>query len=153
MTLVVLEVVQLVLVGLLAGEELIVRYGLQPALESLPDDAHVRARIAMVKRLKVVVPVMMIPTVVASIALLALADGDAGLHWRIAGTGALVGFLLFSFLGTVPINIKVNDWDGDHPPANWRWVAHRWKTIDTFRSTAVILSFSCFATAVALQSL
>ncbi len=57
-----LTIVQLVLSGLLAGEEAIVRWGVQPALRSLPDDAHVRARIALVKRLKVVVPAIMVPT-------------------------------------------------------------------------------------------
>jgi len=30
---------------------------------------------------------------------------------------ALVAFLLFSFLGTVPINIRVNDWDPENPTA------------------------------------
>lgn len=76
----VLEIVQLVLVGLLAGEELVVRYGLQPAMDALPDDAHVRARIAMVRRLKVVVPLLMLPTVLASAALVVVggADGRRG---------------------------------------------------------------------------
>lgn len=142
--------IQLVLIGLLAGEELIVRYGVQPALDSLPDDAHIRARIVLVKRLKVVVPIMMVPTVIASIALLAVAEAEGGDAWRIAGMAALVGFLLLSFFGTVPINIKVNDWNPEEPPADWRRVVRRWQTIDTFRSGAAILSFVLFAIA-ALQ--
>jgi 4-hydroxybenzoate polyprenyltransferase len=146
-----LEVVQLVLIGLLAGEELIVRYGVQPALDSLPDEAHLRARIALVKRLKVVVPIMMVPAVLASVALVVVAGNAHGFGWGIAGLVALVAFLAFSFFGTVPINIRVNDWDSGNPPADWRQVVHRWETIDTFRSSAAILAFILFAVAVGLQ--
>lgn len=146
-----IEIIQLVLVGLLAGEELIVRYGVQSALDSLPDSAHVHARIALVKRLKIVVPIMMIPAAVVSVALLIVAGAESGLAWRIAGMIALAGFLAFSFLGTVPLNIKVNDWDPQEPPADWRRVAHRWERIDTFRSAAAILSFVFFTIAAQLR--
>lgn len=144
----VLTIVQLVLVGLLAGEEAIVRWGVQPALRSLPDDAHVRARIALVKRLKVVVPVLMVPAVLASIALLIVAGASDGLAWRIAGAAALLAFVLASFLGTVPINIGVNEWDPARPPADWRAVVVRWERIDVLRSSAAVLSFVLFAIAV-----
>lgn len=143
-----LTIVQLVLSGLLAGEEAIVRWGVQPALRSLPDDAHVRARIALVKRLKVVVPAIMVPTVLVSIALLVVAGGSAGLAWRIAGAAALLVFVLASFLGTVPINIGVNDWDPVRPPADWRAVVTRWERIDVLRSSAAVLAFVLFAIAV-----
>ena len=146
----VLEIVQLVLVGLLAGEELVVRYGLQPAMDALPDDAHVRARIAMVRRLKVVVPLLMLPAVLASAALVVVGGAD-GASWRVAGAVSLLAFLLFSFLGTVPNNITVNDWDPAAPPADWRRVAQRWETSDTFRSSAAILAFVLFAVALGVR--
>ncbi|MFC4244521.1 anthrone oxygenase family protein [Gryllotalpicola reticulitermitis] len=151
MTLLWLDVVQIVLVGLLAGEEFIVRYGVQPALDALPDSAHVAARIALVKRLKVVVPSLMLPAVAASVAVV-VTEGTLGLWWRISGLAALAVFLCFSFLGTVPINIGVNDWDPTDPPADWRHVAHRWETIDTYRSSAAILAFVLFAVAVSLRA-
>jgi len=86
-----LLVAQLVLVGLLAGEELIVRWGVQPAMAALPDDAHVRTRIALVKSLKVVVPILMIPAVLASVAVLVVGGTGDGLVWRIA---AVIGFVM-----------------------------------------------------------
>ncbi|WIB78280.1 DUF1772 domain-containing protein [Curtobacterium sp. MCPF17_002] len=146
-----LLIVQLVLIGLLAGEEFIVRWGIQPALSSLPDDAHVRARIALVQRLKVVVPVLMIPTVAASVAVLVVAGNAAGLPLRIAGAAALVVFVLASFLGTVPINMGVNDWDPRRPPADWRAVVTRWERIDVLRSTAAGVSFVLFVVALVAQ--
>lgn len=137
----VLLVVQLVLVGLLAGEEFIVRWGIQPALSVLPDDAHVRARIALVRSLKVIVPILMVPTVLASVAVLVTAGTAGRLAWRIAATVSLVVFLLASFLGTVPINIGVNDWDPAAPPADWKRVVTRWERIDVLRSSAAVLAF------------
>ena len=148
---VVLIGVQVVLLGVLAGEELAVRWGVQPALSALSDDAHVRTRIALVQRLKVAVPVVMVPMVLALIALLALSGGTNGFWWRAAGLAALVGFVLFSFLGTVPINIGVNDWDPEHPPADWRDVVARWQRIDVFRSTAAAVAFVLFVVALLVE--
>ncbi|WP_336632331.1 MULTISPECIES: anthrone oxygenase family protein [unclassified Microbacterium] len=147
----VLLTVQLVLAGLLAGEELIVRWGIQPAISSLPDDAHVRTRIALVRRLKVVVPILMVPTLLASVALVIAAGGADGFAWRIAGMAAMVVFALSSFLGTVPINMGVNDWDPAAPPANWRHVVTRWERIDVLRSSAAAAGFILFTVALVAQ--
>ncbi|MDR6573449.1 hypothetical protein J2X60_002095 [Curtobacterium sp. 320] len=134
-------VVQLVLVGLLAGEEFIVRWGVQPAMASLPDDAHLRTRIALVKSLKVAVPMLMVPAVLATLAVLVVAGAGDSLRWRVAAAVALGVFVLASFLGTVPINIGVNDWDPLDPPADWKRVVVRWERIDVLRSSAAIVAF------------
>lgn len=144
----VLLVVQLVLVGLLAGEEFVVRWGVQPAMATLPDQVHLRTRIALVKSLKVVVPILMVPAVLTSVAVLVLSGADDGLGWRIAAMVALVVFVLASFLGTVPINIRVNDWDPEHPPADWKRVVLRWERIDVLRSTAAGVAFVLFVVAL-----
>jgi Domain of unknown function (DUF1772) len=137
----------LVLLGLLAGEELIVRWGVQPALASLDDRAHLQARIALVKRLKVVVPGLIVPAVIATVAWLAISSGRPGGAIRWTGLTTLLTFILLSALGTVPINIKINDWDADQPPANWRQIVHRWTVIDVYRSSAAVLTFLLFTIA------
>jgi uncharacterized membrane protein len=150
-SIVALQAVGLLLVGLLAGEELVVRYGLHPALSALPDRAHLQARQALVRRLRVLVPIIMIPTVLVGVAVLVASGAGHGLAFRWAGVVALAAFVLFSFLGTVPINIAVNDWDVDDPPRNWLAVVDRWMRIDTFRSSAAILAFVCFVVALTSQ--
>ena len=148
----ILLIVQLVLAGLLAGEEFIVRWGIQPAIASLPDDAHVRTRIALVKRLKVVVPILMVAAVLASVAVL-IGEGLAqGFGFRIAGMVALIIFVLASFLGTVPINMGVNDWNPHDPPADWASVVTRWQRIDVLRSTAAGLAFVLFIVALVTRT-
>ena len=139
------ETIALLLAGILAGLEFVVRYGVQPALRTLPEEAHILARVALVRRLRVVVPAVMLPTVAAAV-VVTLADGG-GFRW--AGLAALVAFLLFSFLGTVPINIKVIEWRAADPPADWPATVRRWERIDVFRSSAAILAFACYVIALA----
>lgn len=145
------QTIGLILVGLLAGTELIVRYGVQPALTRLPDTAHVLARQALVQRLRVVVPILMVPTVGTAVAVLAVAGGREGLAFRWVGIVCLAAFLIIAFFGTVPINIQVNGWDPERPPADRKAVVGRWERLDVARSTAAIAAFVSFAMAIAVQ--
>ncbi len=146
-----LQAVGLVSAGLLAGEEFIVRYGVQPALNHLADLPHLLARQALVRRLRIVVPAVMVPTVLLAVAVLIVSGSGAGFGLRWAGVGALVAFVLFSFLGTVPINIQVDSWDVENPPSDWKKTVRRWEQIDIFRSSAAVVAFGCFTVGVAVQ--
>ena len=148
----IVDTVAVLFAGVLAGEEFIVRYGVQPALTSLDDLPHLRARQALVRRLRVVVPALMVPTVLLAIAALIVGGTGSGFGFRVAGLAALVAFVLFSFLGTVPINIAVNDWDAEHPPADWKRVVARWQLIDVFRSSAALLGFALLLVGLVLQA-
>jgi hypothetical protein len=53
MGVVVIQSIGLLLAGLLAGEEFAVCHGVQPALTALDDNAHMKARQALVRRLRV----------------------------------------------------------------------------------------------------
>ncbi|MEO6533787.1 MAG: anthrone oxygenase family protein [Pseudolysinimonas sp.] len=152
MSALVISTIGVLFAGLLAGEEFIVRYGVQPALTSLDDLPHLRARQALVRRLRIVVPALMAPTVLLAIAALVVGGTAPGFAFRVAGLAALVAFVLFSFLGTVPINIRVNDWDAEHPPADWKRVIARWQLIDVFRSSAAILGFGLLLIGLVLQA-
>ena len=144
----VVQYIGLFLVGVLAGEELVVRYGIHPALSSLDDRAHVLARQALVRRLRVVVPIVMLPAAAFAVATLVVVTGS-GLAMRYAAVAAMAVFLLLSFLGTVPINIKVNDWQADAPPVDWKNLVRRWARIDVLRSTAATAAFLFLVLAVA----
>jgi uncharacterized membrane protein len=148
---VILQIVGLLFAGVLAGEEFIVRYGVQPSLSTMDDRPHLLARQALVRRMRYVVPALMIPTVLLGLAVAIAGGTGVGCVFRWIGFAALVAFVLFSFLGTVPINIKVNDWNPDAPPADWKAVVKRWQFIDVFRSSAALLAFVCFLIAVARE--
>ncbi|MFI5952584.1 anthrone oxygenase family protein [Cryptosporangium sp. NPDC051539] len=146
-----MQILGLVLLGLLAGEEFIVRYGVQPALRSLDDRSHIRARVALVRRLRVVVPGLMLPAVALAVVVL-VTVGGAGSGFRWGGAAALAAFVLISFLGTVPINMQVIDWRDDAPPANWRETVLRWERLDVARSAAAVVAFVCFVAALAART-
>ena len=151
MGVIVLESVGLLLAGLLPGVEFVVRYGVQPAINLLDDRPHILARQALVHRLRVLVPVVIVPTVVVGIAVVVSGGPGAGVEFRWAGAVALVAFVLIAALGTVPINIRVSDWQADSPPANWKATVRRWERIDVLRSSAAIVASACFLIAVAVQ--
>ena len=141
----VVSVVAVVCGGLLAGEELIVRWGVAPAMRALPDAAHLRVRIALVHRLRVVVPLLIAPAVLTAVAAVVL-DRAGPVAW--AALAVLGVFVLSSALGTVPINMRVADWDPDDPPSTWRATVARWEAIDVLRSSTAVVAFVLLAVAV-----
>ncbi|MDH2442477.1 DUF1772 domain-containing protein [Amnibacterium sp. CER49] len=139
-----------VLTGVLAGEELLVRWGVQPALRALPDLPHLLARQALVRRLRIVVPAVMLPAAALTLGAVLVAVPRPGTPLRIAGAAALAVFLVVSFAGTVPVNIRVDSWDPTAPPDDWRGTVVRWERIDVVRSTAALVAFVLLATALAV---
>jgi uncharacterized membrane protein len=146
----VVELLAVVLTGALAGEELVVRWGVQPALRALPDLPHLLARQALVRRLRIVVPAVMLPATVLTIAAVAVGLAAPGTPLRVAGAAALAVFLIASFAGTVPINIRVDAWDPAAPPDDWRRTVVRWERIDVLRSTAAVVAFVLLAAGLAV---
>jgi hypothetical protein len=132
--------------GLLAGEELVVRYGVHPALSSLDGLTHLRARQALIRPLMVYVPVMLLLVTVSTVLALVLAGN--GWHW--GGAVALLGFMAATFGGTVPINQRVNDWDATAPPADWHAVIDRWARVDVLRSSLAVVTFALQVVAAAV---
>lgn len=141
----VLEFLALVFTGLLAGEELIVRWGIAPALREVPDTAHLEVRIALVRRLRVVVPMLIVPTVLTTLGVAVFA-APGPLGW--ASLAVLVVFVAASAWGTVPINMQVIEWSPHSPPAAWRSVISRWEAIDVLRSSTAVATFVLLCAAV-----
>lgn len=141
--------------GILAGEEFIVRFRAQPALDALDalvDRAHLLARISLVRKLIIVVPSIMVPTI--STGVIVLPSGGIGLGFsvRIMGAAALLAFLLRAFVGTMPMNIKVNEtWSADDPRADWKRLVKRWEFTGMFRAAVALLAFALLLVAVAVR--
>lgn len=146
----ILTIASVLLAGLLAGEELIVRYGVHPALVALDDVTQIRARQSLIYKMRVLVPVLFFATLGTAVAALAVGGTDAGFALRIASVAALVVWLGTTFGGTVIINSAVIEWDAAAPPANWRAMIVRWGRADVIRSSAAIVAFAAVAAAAVL---
>src|SRR3954462_6897293 len=106
----------LFLAGLLAGEEFVVRYGIRGPLAALEDRAHIHLRQGVIRTLRVLVPATALPALVIGVGVAVMDRGT----FAVAGAALLLGWLLVTVFGTVPINSHALEWDPDAPPANWK---------------------------------
>ena len=142
-----LEWISLFLAGLLAGEELVVRYGVHPALTALGERTSIEARQALVMKLRVLVPSIFLPTAVTGV----IAQLVEPSLWRTIALLLLLAWGLTTGIGTVPINSAVIQWDAGAPPADWHDVITRWQRLDVLRSSAAILAFVFYVIAAAVS--
>ncbi len=138
-------------VGLLAGEEFTIRYGVRATISSLDDRPHIQLRQALIRRLRILVPTLFALTILSCIATTITGGFGPGFAFRCAGLLALVGFITVTLRGTVPINQAALTWDSAAPPRNWRALVERWEQLDTVRCWAALVAFALFLIATMLR--
>ncbi|MET0495697.1 MAG: DUF1772 domain-containing protein [Actinoplanes sp.] len=131
--------------GLLAGFEVLVRYGLRVPLGELDQRTQIPFRKALILRLRFLVPAAFLPAAVSAV-VVAVMDGRPFLY---AGLTALLVWAVATFGGTVPINSAALTWDPETPPDNWRTLVARWDRLDAVRTAAALVAFACFLVAAA----
>jgi len=143
--------INLFCVGILAGEEFVLCYGVRAPLASLDERSHIQLRQALIRRLVVVVPALFALSILSGVAAPVRVGFSQGLAFCIAGLLALLTFITVTLLGTVPINSAALTWDPGAPPKNWRTLVRRWERLDLVRCWAAITAFAFFLTATALH--
>jgi uncharacterized membrane protein len=143
--------VNLFWVGILAGEEFVICYGVRAPLASLDNRAHIQLRQALIRNLRILVPIVFAATLLSGLVATILKGFDPAFGFRCAGLLTLVTFITITLKGTVPINQAALTWDPTAPPSNWQRLVHRWEQLDTLRSWAAIIAFILFLTAIAFQ--
>ena len=143
--------VNLLCVGILAGEEFAIRYGVRAPLASLDQGSHILFRQALIRRLRILVPAVFMLSMLSGIAVTILNGFDSGFAFRLAGVLALVTFITVTLKGTVPINQAALNWNPTAPPKNWLAMVNRWEQFDTVRCWAAVAAFAFFLTALALR--
>jgi uncharacterized membrane protein len=134
----VLGLISVFFAGLLAGEEVVVRFGVRGPLAALPDESHIRLRQGLIRTLRVLVPAIFVPALITA-AVAAAADASV---WRWAAVVALGGWATTTFLGTVPINAAALAWSPAAPPPGWQTTISRWERLDSVRTVAAVLAFA-----------
>ena len=134
-----LTFVNLLSAGLLAGEEFVIRFGVRAPLASLAPLASIQFRQALIRRLRVVVPILFGVTVLSAATVTLLAG--PGFGFRCAALVALFAFITVTLAGTVPINKAVLAWEASAPPVGWAAIVRRWEQLDTVRTFAALASF------------
>jgi hypothetical protein len=145
----ILGFVNLLCVGILAGEEFTICYGVRAPVASLDDGPHIRLRQALINRLRVLVPVIFALTALSGIAVTIVNGFGQGFAFRCAGLLALFTFIVLTLGGTVPINEAALTWNPAAPPTNWRALVKRWERLDTARCWLAVAAFALFLAAIA----
>jgi uncharacterized membrane protein len=146
----VLGLVSLFIAGILAGEEFVIYYGVRAPIASLDERPQIQARQALIRRLRVLVPAVFMPTLLLGAAVTALNGFEPGFIFRCAGLLALLTWALATLPGTVPINSAILEWDPSAPPKNWRAMVSRWERFAIVRCWAAMAAFALFLTALAV---
>ncbi len=134
----------LLFAGLLAGEEVVIRYGVRDALRGLDPPPQIRLRQALIRRLRVLVPAIFFLALGSAAVAFLLSGAAAEKSWRLAGLFALLAFIIITLAGTVPINRAALAWSPDAPPDDWRRQIARWERLDTARTWAAVSAFVLF---------
>lgn len=147
-----IQFINLFLAGLLAGEELVVCYGVRASMARLAEIPQTQLRQALIRRLRVLVPAIFLPAAVSCMMTAWLAKSGPGFGFICAGLLALLIWASITFAGTVPINKAVLVWEAERLPKNWRSMIDKWERLDIMRCWAALISFACLLIALALQS-
>src|SRR5438094_8497616 len=86
---VVLGLVNLFCTGILAGEELVIYYGVRTPLASLDERPQTLLRRALIRRLRVLVPAIFVPSMLLGVAVTVLGGLGPGFGFHLAGSLAL----------------------------------------------------------------
>lgn len=81
-----------------------IHYGLRAPTEELDEKPQIQLRQALIRRLRVLVPAIFVPTAVSGIAVTFLGGAGPGFAFRCAALVAVLMWISIRVIGTVPIN-------------------------------------------------
>ena len=144
-----MDVIALVLLGTLTGNELAVGGFVHPALSRLPDEQYAASTQALARIYGKVGPIwyaaaMIILTVAAARA----APERYGRALRIISGVIAAASIIFTVARLVPINNRVAAWELSELPPDWKSDRAEWDKLHAIRILMLLASFSAFATGV-----
>jgi hypothetical protein len=145
MMLKVVRFVNLVLAGLLAGNELGTRVAIHPSLERLSTPERIRAEQEVTRRYAAIMPYWMSSVIVSCLPVLALSRGTSAFRPALAGTACFVGMLASTLIGNVPINNRVLEMFPETDGEEFVELRKRWDRLHTLRVVLNVtgLAFLC----------
>ncbi len=138
--------------GLLAGEEFVIRYGVRGPLASLEARPHILVRQALIRTLRVLVPILYLLALLTSVAVTVVDGSESGFPFRCAGVVALLAWIGLTLGGTVPINAAALEWDPDAPPDDWQQLVDRWERLNSLRTAAAVFAFALLLTGLTVTA-
>jgi hypothetical protein len=144
----IIDFLNLFFAGVLAGEELVICYGVRAVVAVLDQQPQIPLRHALIRKLRALVPAIFVLTALSGIAAMSLDRTRARFNLRCMAALGLLVWIMATLFGTVPINENTRTWRPDAPPNNWRVLVGRWERFDMARCWAAVLSFAFLVAAV-----
>src|ERR687893_2559987 len=129
----VVRLVNLVLAGLLAGNELGTKVAVHPSLERLSTPERIRAAQEVTRRYAAIMPFWMSSVIVSCLPVLALSRGTSAFRPTLAGTACFAGTLVSTLIGNVPINNRVLEMSPETDGEEFVELRRRWDRLHTLR--------------------
>jgi hypothetical protein len=145
MVLEVVRFVNLVLAGLLAGNELGTKVAVHPALEALSTPERIRAEQEVTRRYAAIMPFWMSSVVVSCVMVVVLSRRKPGFLPTLAGTACFVAMMASTLVGNVPINERVLELSPETDGEEFVRLRERWDRLHALRVALNVagLAFLC----------
>jgi hypothetical protein len=125
--------VNLVLAGLLVGNEFGTKVAIHPSLERLSTPERIRAEQEVTRRYAAIMPFWMSSVIVSCLPVLALSRGTPAFRPTLAGTACFVGMLASTLLGNIPINNRVLEMSPEADGEEFVELRERWDRLHSLR--------------------
>ena len=137
--------VNLVLAGLLAGNEFGTKVAVHPALERLGPPERVRAVQEVTRRYAAIMPYWMSSVIVSCLPVLALSRKTSAFLPTLVATACFVTMLASTLRGNVPINHRVLELSPEADGEEFAELRERWDRLHTLRVALNVagLAFLC----------
>lgn len=146
----IVEFLNLFFAGVLAGEELVICYGVRTVVAALDQQPQIQLRHALIRNMRALVPGTFVLTALSGVAAMSLDGTGAGFVLRCLAALGLLIWVVATLLGTAPINKDTLTWRPDAPPNNWRVLVARRELFDMARCWAAVISFAFMVAAVGM---
>src|SRR5215211_7067309 len=125
--------VNLILAGLLVGNEVGTKVAVHPSLERLSPPERMRAEQEVTRRYAGIMPFWMLSVIVSCLPVLALSRGTRAFAPTLAGTACFAGMLASTLIGNVPINNRVLELSPETDGEEFAELRERWDKLHTLR--------------------
>jgi uncharacterized membrane protein len=138
-----LQLLAVLVLGLMAGNELNVAAFAHPILNRQPLEVHIPVRSSLAAILGRVMPFWMASSTLLNLLVLLRFEHLNEAAWRLASIALAIQGLavLFSLIGPVPINNRIAKWTPRSLPDDWRAQENRWDLYHSLRTSGLVVAF------------
>ena len=147
----IIEFLNLFFAGVLAGEELVIYYGVRTVVTVLDPQPQIQLRHALIRKMRALVPAIFVLTALSEIAAMSLDGSRTGFRLRCLAVLGLFVWVVATLFGTAPINKNTLAWRPDAPPNHWRVLVGRRERFDMARCWAAVISFAFLVAAAGME--